>query len=134
MIMKINPEKLSIRKLAFFKKHGIEFKGNSEVIQVDEDNKTIHLGNGSTVKFDKLLVASGKRSRKLDIPGSDLQGVFSYRDFNDIDKIRSFIKENEVKDIVVVGGSFIGVEIAATLKSDFKESNLTLVNKHDTLF
>ncbi len=95
---------------------GAEVHINSEVTQVDPAGKTI-LVNGETVSYDKLVIASGAYPLVPDIPGASLPGVFTVRTPQDAIAARSFAEENQCRKAVVVGGGFIGLEVAENLMS-----------------
>jgi NADPH-dependent 2,4-dienoyl-CoA reductase/sulfur reductase-like enzyme len=73
----------------------------------------VHLHSGEDVKFDKLVVATGARVRKLDIPGNDLGGVYYLRTLEDSKRIQQ--KAGNAKRAVVIGGGFISMEVTSVL-------------------
>jgi len=85
------------------------------VTRVDTGNKTVHLDNGSTIAYDKLLVATGSKSNKFGWPGQDLPGVQGFYSLQDLE----LMEENTrgISHAVMVGGGLIGVEVAEMLLS-----------------
>ncbi|MEH1955992.1 FAD-dependent oxidoreductase [Nostoc sp.] len=110
---KISSEEMPLRSLDFFQEHAIEVLLNQQVEQVQTTNKAIAFTNGDSLTYDALLVATGGKPRLLDIPGADLQNIFTLRTFADADRILTAIKQKG--QAVVIGSSFIGMETAAGL-------------------
>lgn len=80
---------------------------------VDPDAHTITLDDARVLKYEKLLFATGGRAKRLPLPGNDLGGVFTLRQIEDSDRIREAAGSG--KEALVLGGSFIGSEVAASL-------------------
>jgi len=104
--IKINPED-------FYRQHGIELRLECEVAALDTKRKRLVLKPGDEFGFQKLIIATGARPRTLSIAGSNLQNLFYLRTLNDSKRIRSAAEK--AKHAVVVGGGFIGMEVAAVL-------------------
>jgi NADPH-dependent 2,4-dienoyl-CoA reductase/sulfur reductase-like enzyme len=121
--IKINPED-------FYNKHGIELRLKCEVATADLKRKRLVLKNGDGFEFQKLIIASGARPRTLTIPGSNLQNLFYLRNLNDSKSIRDAAEK--VKHAVVIGGGFIGMEVAAVLAQ--KGIEVALVLNDDRVF
>ena len=106
-------DEMPLRSSDFYKEHGIEVLLNQQVKQVQTTTKAIAFANGDSLTYDALLVATGGKPRQLDIPGADLQNIFTLRSFNDTDRILTTSKQKG--QAVVIGSSFIGMETAAGL-------------------
>jgi len=104
----------TLRSEEFYDAHGIEILTGYRVNQVDVSAKTISLDGGGSMKFDKLLLATGATARKPAVRGADLPNVFTLRSLDDCDRIRREL--TNASRAVVVGASFIGMETAATLR------------------
>ena len=78
---------------------------------IDPDAKVVELADGSSIDYDKLLISTGSRPRILNIPGSDLGGIHYLRTIDDVDGIRAEMREGA--NLVIVGGGYIGLEVAA---------------------
>ncbi|MGQ9609429.1 MAG: FAD-dependent oxidoreductase [bacterium] len=102
-----------LRSEDFYKDYDIEVLTNHEVTNLDPSSKTITFKGNSTIKYDKVLIATGSRPRKLSLPGVELENIFTLRSLDDADKIKS-IAVNSSR-VVVIGASFIGMETAAHL-------------------
>ena len=81
---------------------------------VDRLAKTVTLDNGEKLNYDKLALCTGSRVRKVELPGIDLAGIHYLRDLNDVAGIREEIQPGN--HAVIVGGGYIGLETAASLK------------------
>lgn len=104
---------LYLRPSAHFDSTDIELKLGTKVDSIDTTGKTVLCGT-EEIKYDKILIASGGRPRELFIPGSDAKNVFLLRTVDDALAINEFAAEKGQR-VVVIGGSFIGMEIASTL-------------------
>ena len=94
---------------------GVEVKTEMEAVSVDKDHKTVSFKNGERVSYDKLVIATGASPIKPHVDGVDKNGVFTLRSVDDAVAIRSYA--DTVKRAVVVGASFIGLEVAENLKA-----------------
>jgi NADPH-dependent 2,4-dienoyl-CoA reductase/sulfur reductase-like enzyme len=121
--IKINPED-------FYKKQGIEVRLQCEVAAVDIKRKRLILRGDDEFGFQKLIIATGARPRTLNIPGSTLQNLFYLRSLSDSKTIRNAAEK--VKHAVVIGGGFIGMEVAAVLAQ--KGIEVTMVLNDDRVF
>jgi NADPH-dependent 2,4-dienoyl-CoA reductase/sulfur reductase-like enzyme len=119
----ISPEK-------FYSDHGIEVKLNCEVQSLDQTQKTIHLRSGEDLGFDKLVVATGARVRRLKIPGSELSGVHYLRSLEDSKRIAR--QAGNSKRALVIGGGFISMEVASVLAQ--KGIETTMVVQDDRIW
>ena len=107
-------DQIEIFKAAVYEKANVEFKLGVSVEKIDRAAKTVLLNNGETLGYDKLALCTGARVRKLDIPGGNLKGVHYLRTLADAQKIQSEVKEGG--KAVIVGGGYIGLETAASLR------------------
>ena len=104
---------------SFGRRFNIDVRVENEVIAVNAKAKTVTVrrrdGTAYEENFDRLLLSPGSVPVKPPLPGIDLEGVFTLRDVDDTDRIKDFLNKNDVKDAVVVGGGFIGLEMAENL-------------------
>lgn len=107
-------EEIDIFKAAIYEKGDIEVRLGVTVESIDPENKTIALAEGETLSYDKLALCTGARVRYLDIPGGNLPGVFYLRALEDAQAILTKVKEGA--KAVIVGGGYIGLETAASLR------------------
>src|SRR5579864_1593859 len=106
-------ESILISPAKFYGDHGIEVRLNCTVEALDATGNTLRLGSGESLGFEKLIVATGARARRLDIPGAGLAGVYYLRSLDDSKRIRD--QAGRAKKVVVIGGGFIAMEVAAVL-------------------
>ena len=121
--IQINPED-------FYKHHGIELRLQCEVATVDVKRKCLILRNGDEFGFQKLIIATGAHPRSLNIAGSRLQNLFYLRTVSDSRNIRN--AADKAKRAVVIGGGFIGMEVAAVLAQ--KGIEVAVVLNEDRVF
>ncbi len=97
----------------YYRENGVTLKLGTRVVGLDAEQKTLRDEAGASYSFEKLLLATGGAPRQLPIPGNDLDGIFYYRYLADYERLRAEVAEG--KSAVVVGGGFIGSEMAAAL-------------------
>ena len=107
-ILVSNPEKFK----TWF---NIDVRLNSEVVKIDRKNKTVQLNNGESLSYDKLVLAQGASPIIPQFEGMENSKVFGVRTLHDADNIKAYIKNNNSQKAVVVGGGFIGIEMAENL-------------------
>lgn len=117
-----------LRGEAFYTGSTIDYRPGIRVDRIDAGRR-LELSGGGVLPFDRLILATGSRPRILPLPGSELSGVVSLRSLADARLIRALSAQSE--DVVIVGGGFIGLEIAATLKAAGRE--VTVVEAVDRL-
>src|SRR5439155_15922521 len=98
----------------FYKENDIETALAATALSVDPAWKVVAFADGEEIPFDRLLVATGARVRRLPIPGIDLEGVLSLRTVDDAVRIRSEIAPG--RRAVLGGMGFIGSEVAASIR------------------
>ncbi|MEU0499267.1 FAD-dependent oxidoreductase [Mycobacterium sp. NPDC006124] len=111
---KCAPGDLAIRKAEFYVKQGIELV-NATVETVDRSGGRLALSTGDSVGYDKLALCTGARPRRLSTPGADLDGVYYLRTAADVELIREATSPG--RRAVIVGGGYIGLETAASLRA-----------------
>jgi len=118
-----NPEKNLIPD-ALLSNNGIELiKG--EVVEIDRDKKSVSTIDGDVVSYDKLILATGSLPMRLPIPGLDKENAFTVE--KDVAYLNNMLEVmSGAKDIVIIGGGFIGVEFADECKKN-RDANVTIV-------
>lgn len=106
-------EWMPLRPAAFYTTYGIE-RRTAEVIRVEAMTRRVMLADGAEITGDALLLAMGARPRLLEVPGADLPGVFTLRSWEDADRIAA--AATGARAAVIVGASFIGMEVAGALR------------------
>lgn len=102
-----------LRPAAFYEKNAVELVLGAEVTAIDRDASRIRIG-GDSLPYDGLVLATGARVRVPPVPGVDLENVFLLRTAEDARRLKQ--RFAIAKDVVVVGGGFIGLELAATAR------------------
>jgi len=116
-----NRESLFVQTVEGFKtRFNIDARIKSEVISIDPENKTITVRNLDKGKqyaenYDKLVISTGAEPIKPPLPGIDNEAIMSLRSVPDMDKIKDFISNHTVKNAIVIGGGFIGLEMVENL-------------------
>lgn len=125
----MSPEKFAVQ-------YKIDARVNSEVINIDRDKKEVTVknvvtGEEYTENYDKLILSMGAKPIVPRIPGIEKVNTFTVRNVVDIDRLNKFVKNIESKNITVIGGGFIGVEVVENLKE--AGYNVTLVEAADQI-
>lgn len=100
----------------FYTKHGVELRLGLEVTRIDADGHTVHDSQGAAHRYKRLLLATGGTPKRLRIPGGDLDGIIYFRSLPDYRLLRA--NATVGKSALVIGGGFIGSEIAAALRTN----------------
>ncbi|HEY3777365.1 MAG TPA: FAD-dependent oxidoreductase [Rhizomicrobium sp.] len=104
-------ERLFLKPENYYREAGCELILDATATAIDRVGRSVHLGEGRTLPYDKLLMATGSRVRRLPIPGADLAGIFHLRGIADVDALRTAFAGGG--RLAVVGGGYIGLEVAA---------------------
>ena len=104
-------DRVYLRPDKFYQEKDIDLKLSTRATAINADAKTVELEDGAEIEYDKLLISTGSRPRMLSIPGSDLGGIHYLRTIDDVDGIRAEMREGA--NLVIVGGGYIGLEVAA---------------------
>jgi 3-phenylpropionate/trans-cinnamate dioxygenase ferredoxin reductase subunit len=105
-------DSLVLRDKAFFANKGIDLLLGARATDIDRSSRKVVLGDNSELVFDKLLIGTGSHARKLPVPGADLDGVRYLRTMQDAIDLKASLRD--ASEIVIVGGGFIGLEVAAS--------------------
>ena len=104
---------------AFGRRFNIDVRTRSEVVAIDRASKTVTVrrADGETYQegYDKLLLSPGASPVRPPLKGIDLEGIFTLRNVSDTDRIKRYLGEKAVKRAVIVGGGFIGLEMAENM-------------------
>ncbi len=106
------PETLPLRAADYYEGAGIELRLGRTATSVDPAGRTVTLDDGAVIRFEKLVLATGSRARRLTIAGAELPGIFHLRDRADADAIRTALRPGST--LAIVGGGYIGLEVAAS--------------------
>ena len=110
-------DKLILHSGEWYKNRNIRVKINKLIDQIDRIKKKIHiLEDDIWINYDKLVIASGSNARKLPFGNPNLNGVFTLRNVADADTIRKYINDNNVKNVLIMGGGLLGIELGFHLR------------------
>jgi 3-phenylpropionate/trans-cinnamate dioxygenase ferredoxin reductase subunit len=104
-------DKLAFRPLPYYAKHAIELVSGDPVLGIDREASRVELSSGRSISYSDLVIATGARSRTLPTPGSELDGVVTLRTLEDAVIVNRRLDRGP--RLVVIGGGFIGLEVAA---------------------
>jgi 3-phenylpropionate/trans-cinnamate dioxygenase ferredoxin reductase component len=108
------PESTHLMKRPAFDALQLDWRPGVRVSRIDRAGKRLELADGVTLGYDKLILCTGGRARKLAIPGADLASVFTLRTIDDAFALAPQLQPG--KTVAVVGGGWIGLEVAATAR------------------
>jgi len=101
-----------LRAQRYYDDKNIDLLLSESVAVIDREAKDLRLGSGRSLAYDHLILATGSRSRSVDLPGINLDGIFQLRNVVDARRIRRALRS--ASRLAVIGAGFIGLEIAAT--------------------
>lgn len=104
-----------------YKRFRIDVRTNSNVVKVNPDSKTVtveSMRDGCYEEsYDFLILSPGVKAIRPDIPGIDCDRIFTLRNITDADRIKTYVDQKETKSAVIIGGGYIGIEIAENLRN-----------------
>jgi NADPH-dependent 2,4-dienoyl-CoA reductase/sulfur reductase-like enzyme len=109
-------EEIYLHPQEFYSERRVVLRLGAEVKRIDGERHTIVDSQGNTYRYGRLLLATGATPRRLPIPGADLEGVSYYRTLSDYRRLREAAVDG--KSALVIGGGFIGSEMAASLRTN----------------
>ena len=98
----------------WYRDNKIDLRVSTEVSAIDRKAHTVTIADDTSIRYDKLLLATGSRARWLSIPGSDSTGVHHLRKFDDASNLNTALKEGT--SLAIVGAGWIGLEVAASAR------------------
>lgn len=110
----LEPAGVALRAPGFYEKSGIELHRETRVVELDLVNRSVRCADGRDVAFDKLLIATGAKPRRLGVAGEQLANTHYLRTLNDALRLRAKLGSHPT--VVVVGTGFIGCEVAASAR------------------
>ena len=107
-----------VEQTAWYAEHDIELHLGQPVVHLDRAARTVALGDGTVLQYDKLLLATGAEPRRLDIPGTDLAGVHHLRRLAHAERLKHVLTSlgRENGHLVIAGAGWIGLEVAAAAR------------------
>ena len=104
-------ERLFVKPPSFYEDPAIDLRLGTRVEAIDRKARSVRTADGETIRYTDLVLATGSRVRRLELPGSDLAGIHYLRGIDDVNAIRDDLEPAE--RIVIVGAGYIGLEVAA---------------------
>ncbi|MFC3225709.1 NAD(P)/FAD-dependent oxidoreductase [Marinibaculum pumilum] len=124
-----DPESLALRNRDFFEKQKIELLDGERVASIDRQAGAVELASGGRLDYDRLVLATGARNRALPVPGGDHPDLLELRSLDHALAVRDRL--GSAGSIAIVGGGYIGLEIAATARG--RGLDVTVVEAMDRL-
>ena len=115
LLEEYKPERVSLKKKEFYEENGVDLILGKRAESIDTILKEITLSDENKIHYDQLIIATGSRVRKLNVPGSDKKGLYYLRDLDDANALKQRLKKN--KKMVIVGAGYIGLEVASVAAS-----------------
>ena len=125
----VSPADIELKPARWWRDRGVTLRYGSPATALDVAARTIALADGTVLPFSKAVLATGSRPIRLDVPGMDLPGVTTFRDFADVDAIRA--QAGPGARVTVIGGGLLGLEAAHGLAKS--GARVTLVHLMDRL-
>ncbi len=107
----LEADRLYLKPLEYYGEHGIELLTGVAAKRIDLDARTVELSSAASVGWDRLVIATGSRPRRLPVEGAELAGVLELRTLSDVDQLKAAAHADA--RLVVVGAGYIGLEAAA---------------------
>jgi 3-phenylpropionate/trans-cinnamate dioxygenase ferredoxin reductase subunit len=117
---KASIDTLLLRRESYWADHKVQLELGAPAAAADLGRKRVSLGDGRSFDYDTLVFATGTRARDLPLPGIKLPGVYSLRKIGDVLALRLAL--DSARRIVIVGGGYIGLEVAAVLRQEDREA------------
>ncbi len=114
LLGELDKERLFFKPEKFYRDNKINFYLNSYVNKIEKDNKKIFLNNNEEDSYDKLVIATGTKPREIDVDKDGVKNIFYLRSIDDVLEIKGKVKSS--KKVAIIGGGYIGLEVAAILK------------------
>lgn len=108
-------EKLALKPGSFYEDQHISLRLGERVQAIEPDTHRVRFGDGTTLDYDRLVLATGARARRLPIPGTGHANVLALRNLADAERLRNALKVDH--KVVIIGGGYIGLECAATARA-----------------
>ena len=120
---------IMLNRPEWYAEHGITLRAGSEIVRLERGRRRVVAADGSTERYDRLILATGSDPVILPLPGRDLPGVLSYRDLDDVDRMIGAAERGG--RAVVIGGGLLGLEAAYGLQK--RGMHVTVVHLTESL-
>jgi 3-phenylpropionate/trans-cinnamate dioxygenase ferredoxin reductase subunit len=115
LLGEVQLDDLLLRPADFYEKNGIALRLGHRITTIDRGERWVHLDTGENLRYDNLVIATGCSPARPPIPGADAAGVMMLRSVYDAERLRADIGPGST--LVIVGGGYIGLEVAASARS-----------------
>jgi NADPH-dependent 2,4-dienoyl-CoA reductase/sulfur reductase-like enzyme len=116
LLGKADADALPVVPAGWYEENGVELRLGTAVTGIDPAGRSVILGDGQRLGFASLLLATGARPRRITLPGSDLEGVGTFRTVDDSRRLRAGLADGG-RNVVMIGSGWIGMELAAAASS-----------------
>ena len=106
----IAEENIFLRSPDYFDEMGVEVLDHCRVEEINSDKMELTISSGEKISYDKLLIATGGSPKMPDYKGKELKGVFNLRDYDDANKIKSYLNDVNVEHCFILGGGLVGMK------------------------
>ncbi|MFL2834371.1 MAG: NAD(P)/FAD-dependent oxidoreductase [Alphaproteobacteria bacterium] len=114
LLGELDKERLFFKPEKFYRDNNINFFLNSYVAKIEKENKKIFLNNNEEDSYDKLVIATGTKPREIDVDKDSAKNIFYLRSIDDVLEIKGKVQSS--KKVAIIGGGYIGLEVAAIFK------------------
>ena len=125
----VSIERVFMKSKEFFDQNDVAIFTSTPVISIDRNKKILSLSNQEDLTYNKLVIATGSRVRKLNVEGSSLKNISYLRSIEDANRLKEYFKFG--KKLVIVGAGYVGLEVAATAVK--KGINVTLIEMENRI-
>ena len=125
----VSIERVFMKSKEFFDQNDVTIFTSTPVISIDRNKKILSLSNQEDLTYNKLVIATGSRVRKLNVEGSSLKNISYLRSIEDANRLKEYFKFG--KKLVIVGAGYVGLEVAATAVK--KGINVTLIEMENRI-
>jgi 3-phenylpropionate/trans-cinnamate dioxygenase ferredoxin reductase subunit len=112
---KADRDSIFVHPEPWYAEQAVELSLGGAVTSLDPAKRTVTTATGTQLPYDKLLLATGSKPRRLDVPGADLDGVYYLRNVEDSERLK--IEFGQAKRVVIIGAGWIGLETAAAARA-----------------
>ncbi|WP_457567086.1 NAD(P)/FAD-dependent oxidoreductase [Desulfurobacterium sp.] len=116
ILVDLPEEKLIYKDKKFFEQKNVRVLLGTKAIKIDPEKKEVVLDTGIAENYDKLLISTGAKPFVPPIKGNEKEGVFTFTELSKAKAAKEYITKNGIKDVVVIGSGFIGLEVAYFLR------------------
>ena len=118
---------IMLNDVDWYEENGIKLHLGKKIVSIDRNNRIVTAADGTSARYDRLILATGSTPFMLPVPGKDLDGVISFRDIHDVDAMIE--ASDKYRHAVVIGGGLLGLEAANGLKQRGMEVNVVHIGE-----